>query len=382
MILEVELKDRTYDIVLEQGCLQKAGALCNLNRRVLIVTDTGVPARYARTVAEQCAIPYLYTAKQGEESKSLQVFGDIMQTMVEARFTRGDCVVAVGGGVVGDLAGFAAASYMRGIDFYNIPTTVLAQVDSSIGGKTAINLGGYKNMVGAFWQPGKVLIDLNVLQTLPYRQIANGLAESVKMALTSDAQLFELFESAAATHDAYATLEPYMQTVIERSLRVKKYVVEQDEHESGLRKILNFGHTIGHGIEAYEQSVTNDGGACRAETNDSVTSNGEACHGNACDDRREQGLYHGECVALGMIPLCAPAVRERLIPILRSLGLPTEHAFDATAVMEAIKHDKKSDQTGITVIVVPEVGSFLTKQMTAQELGELLPLIQEKGQDR
>lgn len=367
MILEVELKDRTYDIVLEQGCLQKAGALCNLNRRALIVTDNGVPAWYARTVAEQCAIPYLYTAKQGEESKSLQVFGDIMQTMVEARFTRGDCVVAVGGGVVGDLAGFAAASYMRGIDFYNIPTTVLAQVDSSIGGKTAINLGGYKNMVGAFWQPGKVLIDLNVLQTLPYRQIANGLAESVKMALTSDAQLFELFESAAATHDAYATLEPYMQTVIERSLRVKKYVVEQDEHESGLRKILNFGHTIGHGIEAYEQSVT---------------SSAVACHVNACDDRREQGLYHGECVALGMIPLCAPAVRERLIPILRSLGLPTKHAFDATAVMEAIKHDKKSDQTGITVIVVPEVGSFLTKQMTAQELGELLPLIQEKGQDR
>ena len=198
MILNVGLGERAYDIVIERGCLAKASALCNLDRKVLVVTDSGVPLEYAHAVADQCAEAHLAIVAQGEQSKSLEVFGRLLQTMIEAQFTRGDCVVAVGGGIVGDLAGFVAASYMRGVDFYNIPTTVLAQVDSSIGGKTAINLGGYKNMVGAFYQPRKVLIDLDVLHTLPRRQIANGLAEAVKLALTSDAQLFGLFEEAAA----------------------------------------------------------------------------------------------------------------------------------------------------------------------------------------
>ena len=355
-ILEVGLGERAYNIVLEQGCLQKAGTLCNLDRRVLIVTDTGVPEQYVRIVAEQCSYPTIFTVEQGEESKSLAVFGELMQAMVECQFTRGDCVVAVGGGVVGDLAGFAAASYMRGIDFYNIPTTVLAQVDSSIGGKTAINLGGYKNMVGAFYQPKAVLIDLDVLHTLPRRQLANGLAEAVKMALTSDAQLFELFEECAGEKDTYAAVQQHMETIIERSLCVKKYVVEQDEREAGLRKILNFGHTLGHGIEAYEQAL----------------------YGEEGTDAREQGLYHGECVALGMIPLCAPAVRARLTFVLQALELPTTCAFDEHYVIEAVKHDKKSNAGTITIITVPEVGSFEVKQTTAEALGEKLELIQQK----
>ena len=411
MILNVGLGERAYDIVIERGCLAKAGALCNLDRKVLVVTDSGVPLEYARAVAAQCAEAHLTVVAQGEQSKSLEVFGELLQTMIEAQFTRGDCVVAVGGGIVGDLAGFVAASYMRGVDFYNIPTTVLAQVDSSIGGKTAINLGGYKNMVGAFYQPKKVLIDLDVLCTLPRRQIANGLAEAVKMALTSDAQLFGLFEEAAAaggfaagagtgddaastsvatdagadtnagaavggTFDAdrtdavYAALEPHLEIIIERSLRVKKYVVEQDECEAGLRKILNFGHTIGHGIESYEQALYGEPNA------DTSVSTGNAALTPI--DSREQGLYHGECVALGMIPLCAAPVRARLVPVLRALGLPTTRAFDAAAVTQAIKHDKKSSQSGVTIITVPEIGTYTIEQTTAEALGDLLPLIQEK----
>lgn len=411
MILNVGLGERAYDIVIERGCLAKAGALCNLDRKVLVVTDSGVPLEYARAVAAQCAEAHLTVVAQGEQSKSLEVFGELLQTMIEAQFTRGDCVVAVGGGIVGDLAGFVAASYMRGVDFYNIPTTVLAQVDSSIGGKTAINLGGYKNMVGAFYQPKKVLIDLDVLCTLPRRQIANGLAEAVKMALTSDAQLFGLFEEAAAaggfaagagtgddaastsvatdagadtnagaavggTFDAdrtdavYAALEPHLEIIIERSLRVKKYVVEQDECEAGLRKILNFGHTIGHGIESYEQALYGEPNA------DTSVSTGNAALTPI--DSREQGLYHGECVALGMIPLCAAPVRARLIPVLRALGLPTTRVFDDSAVKQAIKHDKKSSQSGVTIITVPEIGTYTIEQTTAEALGDLLPLIQEK----
>lgn len=353
MILEVGLGDRSYDIVLERGCLARADELCNLNRKVLVLTDSGVPAQYAQTAASQCAEPTMLTVPQGENSKSLETFGQIMQVMVEAGFTRKDCVVAVGGGVVGDLAGYAAASYMRGVDFYNIPTTVLSQVDSSIGGKTAINLGGYKNMVGAFYQPKKVLIDLEVLATLPARQISNGLAEAVKMSLTYDAELFALFEEVAA---GTASLDQHMETIIERSLRVKKYVVEQDEREMGLRKILNFGHTIGHGVEAYMQEL----------------------YGEEGTDAREKGLYHGECVALGMIPQCSPEVRDRLLPVLAALNLPTTCAFDAAAVTEAIKHDKKGANGGITAIIVPAVGTFATEETTAEALGEKLPLIQQK----
>ncbi len=437
MILNVGLGERAYDIVIERGCLTKAGTLCDLDRKVLVVTDSGVPLEYARAVAAQCAEAHLTVVAQGEQSKSLEVFGRLLQTMIEAQFTRGDCVVAVGGGIVGDLAGFVAASYMRGVDFYNIPTTMLAQVDSSIGGKTAINLGGYKNMVGAFYQPKKVLIDLDVLRTLPRRQIANGLAEAVKMSLTSDAQLFWLFEEAAAaggftagadaeaadttgtgtagdaaspeavaseeagapndaataagasagttaadtpacsangaasrTDAAYAALEPHLETIIERSLRVKKHVVEQDECEAGLRKILNFGHTIGHGVESYEQALYGE-----PNTDTSASASDTAF---APTDGREQGLYHGECVALGMIPLCAAPVRARLIPVLRALGLPTTRAFDAVAVTQAIKHDKKSSQSGVTIITVPEIGTYTIEQTTAEALGKLLPLIQEK----
>ena len=443
MILNVGLGERAYDIVIERGCLAKASALCNLDRKVLVVTDSGVPLEYAHAVADQCAEAHLAIVAQGEQSKSLEVFGRLLQTMIEAQFTRGDCVVAVGGGIVGDLAGFVAASYMRGVDFYNIPTTVLAQVDSSIGGKTAINLGGYKNMVGAFYQPRKVLIDLDVLHTLPRRQIANGLAEAVKMALTSDAQLFGLFEEAAAaggftagtsgtsadaeaadatgagagatgaanvldgtaddatnpnasntasgTDAVYAALEPHLETIIERSLRVKKHVVEQDEREAGLRKILNFGHTIGHGVESYEQALYGEPNTDASASTGNAAFAADACaapafaaDASASDttfaptDGREQGLYHGECVALGMIPLCAAPVRERLVPVLRALGLPTTRAFDAAAITQAIKHDKKSSQSGVTVITVPEIGTYTTEQTTAEALGKLLPLIQKK----
>ena len=153
MIIRMELGEASYDIVLERGCLKRAGELLNLDRRVLILTDEGVPARYALTVADRCREPHIYTVQQGEGSKSFAVLEAILTKMMELGFTRGDCVCSVGGGVVGDLGGFAAACYMRGIDFYNIPTTILSQVDSSIGGKTAVNLGGVKNIVGAFWQP-------------------------------------------------------------------------------------------------------------------------------------------------------------------------------------------------------------------------------------
>lgn len=323
MTLSMNLGANSYDIIIEHGALSKAAEYLNLNRKILVVTDDGVPSVYAETVAAQCKNAVKVTVPQGEGSKGFSTFEMLCKTMLENGFTRTDAVIAVGGGVVGDLAGFVAASFMRGIDFYNIPTTLLSEVDSSIGGKTAINLGGVKNIIGAFHQPKRVLIDPDVLKTLPPRQIANGLAEAIKMAATFDEELFRLIE----TEDTGANLD----TIIERSLAIKKMVVEQDEKEAGLRRVLNFGHTIGHGIESYEDL---------------------------------HGLYHGECVALGMIPMCEGEVRKRIIAVLKKVGLPTTLDFDADRVYEAITHDKKADGDHIRVIYAPAIGKYEMKKIS------------------
>ncbi|MBE6656585.1 MAG: 3-dehydroquinate synthase, partial [Ruminococcaceae bacterium] len=192
--LTVKTNKGSYPITIARGALSCVGELLNLSRRVLVVTDEGVPSEYAEAVAKAALSPTLITLPTGEGTKSLRSFEKLLSLMLKKGFTRRDCVVAVGGGVVGDLAGFAASAYMRGIDFYNIPTTLLSQVDSSIGGKVAVNLDGIKNCVGAFYPPTAVVIDPDVLKTLPHRQVASGLTEALKMSMTHDEALFELFE--------------------------------------------------------------------------------------------------------------------------------------------------------------------------------------------
>lgn len=329
MEITVELGKNSYNITIGRGILAHADAYMKLDRKVLIVTDSGVPCEYAQTVAACCAIPVIVTVPQGENSKNLQNFELLCRTMLENRFTRTDCVVAVGGGVVGDLAGFAAASFMRGVDFYNIPTTVLSQVDSSVGGKVAIDLDNIKNCVGAFHQPKAVLIDPEVLSTLPARQISNGLAEAVKMAVSFDENLLTLFEK-----DDYLLR---IDEIIAASLRIKASVVKADERESGLRRVLNFGHTIGHGIES----------AIGLDT-----------------------LYHGECVALGMLPMCSDALRPRVKAILEKLGLPTACTADPERVWMAMCHDKKLSGDTITVVYAPKAGSFDLRSMPIGDLKE------------
>lgn len=326
MVLHLDLEKNGYDIVIERGILTKSAELLHLDRKVLVVSDDGVPCQYAQTVAKGCKEPYIVTIPQGEDSKSFPMLEMLLATMLENGFSRSDAVVAVGGGVVGDLAGFAAATFMRGIDFYNIPTTLLSMVDSSIGGKTAINYHDIKNCIGAFHQPKKVLVDPDVLATLHQRQMANGLAEAIKMAATFDSALFELFED--------GNIEENIETIIQKSLAIKKSVVEKDEKETGLRRVLNFGHTIGHGIESCVKL---------------------------------HGLYHGECVALGMIPMCAPAVKERLLKVLEKVGLPTALNFDADAVSEAITHDKKRDGDYLHIVYLPAIGTFAIKKVTIEE---------------
>lgn len=330
MSLRMELGKNSYDILIRRGALERAGEHLRLDRRVCIVTDDGVPPEYARTLAAQCARPVTVTVASGEAHKTVESVTAVCRAMLKNGFSRGDCVVAVGGGMVGDLAGFAAASYMRGIDFYNIPTTLLSQVDSSIGGKTGVNLDGVKNIVGAFWQPRGVLIDPDTLQTLPPRLMAEGMAEYVKMALCFDAGMFARLEREDPRSDLEAALQ--------NALTLKKRVVEQDERESGLRKLLNFGHTIGHGVES----------------------------------AAEGELYHGECVALGMLPMCAPAVRARLKPLLEKLGLPTVTALDRDRIWQAMQHDKKSGDGGFSAVFVEEAGKGFYRQVSFAEMRDIL----------
>lgn len=320
MTIHMNLGNNSYDIIVERGILSNASNHLNLNRRVLIVTDSGVPREYAVTVAGQCKESVILTVQEGEASKSLDNFGKLLEEMLKSGFSRKDCVVAVGGGVVGDLSGFAASAYMRGIDFYNIPTTLLSQIDSSIGGKTAINFGGVKNIVGAFYQPKRVLIDPELLSSLPPRQISNGLAEAIKVSLTSDPELFDIFEN--------KSIQDNLDEIIIRSLNVKKSVVEKDEKESGLRKILNFGHTVGHGIESSEGM---------------------------------SDLYHGECVALGMIPMCGEDIRERVIDVLKKCNLYKVLSYDWNKIAEAAFHDKKADGGSVDVTAVDAIGKFEIK---------------------
>jgi len=328
MNLFVQTAEGGYNITFQKGGHRDIAALWGAGNKTLVVTDSGVPAEYAQRVAAACKNAKIFTFPQGEEQKQLSTLSEIWKAMVEMELTRTDRVIAVGGGVVGDMAGLAAATYMRGIAFYNIPTTVLSQVDSSVGGKTAIDFESYKNIIGAFHQPRGVLIDTETLVTLPARQIANGLAEAVKMAVTHNADLFARFEAGET-----------MEALLREAVDIKRGVVERDEKESGERKVLNFGHTLAHALES---------------------------------KLGFDALYHGECVALGMLPMCSAAVRERLIALYKKLGLPTEFPLPAEELLEAARHDKKCSGDRITVVYVPEIGRYEMRDISFEEFAKFI----------
>ena len=253
-IVQVSLGHRSYVIKVGGGLLSRLGAECaplKLGQRCAVITDTNVARYFAKPVVKSLTAsgfkPILITVPAGEKSKRLAVVEKCYDQLAAHRLERKSFIVALGGGVVGDLAGFVAATYLRGIPFVQVPTTLLAQVDSSVGGKTGVNLAAGKNLVGAFYQPRLVLCDLDTLQKLPKREYVSGLAEVVKYGVIYDAVLFAQLERhlpKLLQRDA-ATLA----AVVARCCEIKAAVVGEDETESGLRAILNFGHTLGHAIE-------------------------------------------------------------------------------------------------------------------------------------
>lgn len=332
MKLHMNLGEHSYDIIMERGALSQLNQYIELKHKVMIISDDLVPRAYIDTIAAQCAECVVHIVKHGEQAKSLAVFETICSDLLKHHFSRKDMIIALGGGVVGDLSGYVAASYMRGIDFVQIPTTTLSQIDSSIGGKVAINFNGVKNVIGAFYQPKLVLIDPETLKTLPRRHYINGLVEALKAGLIYDPSLFQLFENGDIDAD--------IDEIIAKALAVKKAVVEQDEKEAGLRKILNFGHTIGHAIEA---------------------------------DNHMRDFYHGECVALGMMYfLSSSSLRKRTQAICRKMGLPSEVKANHAQWLSIMRSDKKADHDKIDTVWVEKLGHAEIKQMDLSDIAVLL----------
>lgn len=329
MILTVNMQEQTYDVVVERNSLNSVDKYFDLNRKVLIVTDDGVPSEYSKTIKDLSKEGYIYTIPQGEASKSFSNFEKILDFLISKSFSRSDCVVACGGGVVGDLAGFVSSCYMRGIDFYNVPTTLLSQVDSSIGGKTAIDKQGIKNIIGAFYPPKKVLIDSNTLKTLDVRQLHAGLVEAIKMATTSDEELFTIINQSS---DLLSDIDE----IIIKALSIKKYVVENDPKEKGMRKILNFGHTIGHAIES------------------------------------NSNYLHGECVGMGMLYLSSDEVKVKLEKLLGKYSLPNKTNIDSLTLYKFITLDKKRSGDYLSIIYVDKIGTCEIKKILLTDIKKYL----------
>ncbi|MDR1794003.1 MAG: 3-dehydroquinate synthase [Erysipelotrichaceae bacterium] len=325
MELIMHVPDGSYHIYLETGILSRVLDFVS-NPEVLILTDEGVPAQYYQSIQKQIQASLLIIP-QGEHSKSLFQYGQVLHACAKFQLSRKALILALGGGVVGDLAGFVAATYLRGIDYIQIPTTTLAQIDSSIGGKTAINLGETKNQVGAFYHPKAVLIDPLTLRTLDQRNYAAGLVEAVKAGVIGDAGLFSRFEQPISFDQ--------IPEILYSALLVKQKIVEVDPKEQHLRKILNYGHTYGHALESA-------GGL--------------------------SGYYHGEAVFLGMLLMSEEPLYQRLLKIGENLGLPLKTDLPLNSLLPYLKADKKAHENGIDMVLVKDLGEALIEHWSMEKV--------------
>lgn len=334
-LMEVHTPHGISHIHIQRDVRMHIGDYLNVQCKVLIISDDGVPYEYVQTIAMQCPQASVHIVAHGEVSKSLEQVKEIVCRLVELDFKKTDMIFAVGGGVIGDLSGYVAASYRLGIPYASLPTTTLSQIDSSIGGKTAVNLHGVKNILGAFYHPQHVFIDLNTLQTLSRRQYYSGLVEALKAGMIRDPKLFSLFENNDANFNG--KLPPAdLEEIIERSLIVKRDIVEADERENGQRKLLNFGHTLGHAVES-----------CYAL----------------------KGLTHGESVGIGMMMILKQeSLRQRLKKILMKMNLPYDADCDTEQLLAYVERDKKAADSMISIVQVDSIGEGYVKELPICEL--------------
>tara|TARA_R110002096_G_scaffold200639_11_gene384715 strand:- start:8683 stop:9792 length:1110 start_codon:yes stop_codon:yes gene_type:complete len=345
----VELGDRSYDVIVGSGLLANLGdriaSLSGLAKRCAIITEERVGPLYGEAVAESLQDAGFQTetitVPAGESSKSMNVVTYICREMLKLGFDRKAFVVALGGGVIGDLAGFCASIFQRGVPYIQVPTTVLSQVDSSVGGKTGVNTPEGKNLLGAFHQPKLVIADVDTLKTLPDREFREGFAEIIKHAAIRDAEMIELIEKQGDDRTGITEL-------IARNVALKAGVVEEDEREtSGTRALLNFGHTVGHGVEA------------------------AAGYGE---------LLHGEAISIGIMAALRlstklsglkPAEAERVEKLLQQFSLPRTlpGTFRTNAIIDLMMRDKKFSEGAIRFVLLKELGSaFVSSDVTLEEI--------------
>ncbi len=339
---------KRYTIRIERGALDQLGAYCASlfapGKKAVVITDTHVAPLYLERVSTSlrnagfdvtsCAFP------AGEPSKRLSTIEGIYGHMAQAHITRSDFAVALGGGVTGDMAGFAAASYLRGIPFVQVPTTLLSQVDSSVGGKTGVDLPQGKNLVGAFWQPSFVLIDPDTLNTLSPHFFADGMGEVIKYGCIKSRALFDLL---IETED----IPSIMEDVIYRCVDIKRDVVERDEFDTGERALLNFGHTFGHALEKLHQY---------------------------------QGLSHGAAVGIGMVMMArlgekagftAPGTADKIAAALEKYHLPVHSDLPLSQIVEATASDKKSTGSSINLVLLKDIGESFVHKVARSDLAAL-----------
>ncbi|WP_430597196.1 3-dehydroquinate synthase [Enterococcus sp. AZ177] len=348
MKLTVTLPNHSYDLTIEKGLLKSIGSWVKelwLPQKIVIITDTNVQPLYGEQVQKSLKEAGFETAtfviKAGEQSKSLSVAVEVYDVLADEGMTRSDGIIALGGGVVGDLAGFVASTYMRGLHFLQVPTTLLAQVDSSIGGKTAVNTKKAKNLVGTFAQPDGVLIDPDTLDTLEVRRIQEGIAEIIKSAAIADQDLWQKLDALTDEND----LKAHATEIIAACCKIKRKVVEEDELDNGVRLLLNFGHTIGHALE------------------------NTAGYGN---------LTHGEGVAIGMSQVTRVAESKKLTPkgttekltkMIQKFHLPIRsNQWDQEQLYAALTHDKKARGGKINLILLDSIGEAKIVRISIEEM--------------
>lgn len=334
-----------YDVIIERDGLKKCGkyirSITN-STKAAIITDDIVGALYGQTIINslsesgfECST---FTFPNGEQSKNLSVFGDILDFLCETGITRSDVIIALGGGVVGDITGFAAASYLRGVDFVQIPTTLLAQIDSSVGGKTAIDIKGGKNLVGAFKQPALVICDSNTLKTLAPEILSDGMAEAVKYGMIRDNKLFQLIND----HDLNS-IDKAMDEMVFTCIDIKRDVVEHDEFDKGERMILNFGHTLGHALEGWHEY---------------------------------RNFTHGMGVAAGMCMiterLCEKSLLDKLKECLEKYKLPTGTDIPMNELLPFCRKDKKRESDHLRYIICRTIGKAEIIKVTFEEFCKLM----------
>ena len=336
MELKVDLKDRSYPIIIEKGLINRVSEEIRKvykGKKIFIITDDNVNKYYGGKISEELKKNdfevKLLALKPGEETKNFNTLPIVYNELLDFNLTRSDLIIALGGGVIGDLAGFVASTYLRGVDFVQIPTSLLAQVDSSVGGKVAVDLDRGKNLVGSFYHPKCVLIDPEVLNTLDNRFFIDGMAEVIKYGCIKDKQFFDYLEKMENNQQLINNME----VVIHKCCDIKRQVVENDEKDKGERMLLNFGHTLGHAIEQYYNYTK---------------------------------YSHGEGVAIGMYViskiseekgLTKKGTSQRIKDILVKYNLPYELDVNIEETLEAINLDKKKLGNDLNVIILKEIGN-------------------------